>query len=222
MHPSTAMISFDTTKKKVAAGAWLDISQRDLPAGFTKYQKKTCLGAVVICKVKMDQKWIYILGMLVFYPSKSKTNFADLFSTTSGPSMSVFGLLVMNDVTALVLSLLLGVTSGAGGNIYLKENIKDGEKIEITCAPSVVGTLTVWFRVRDKLVMEYIASFSGNGLKKTNTTQPSSVFLYSKITQNILILESFNKDRDNGDYSCGSLSKNELKFGQVTRLVGGE
>lgn len=171
----------------------------------------------------MDQKWIYILGMLVFHPSKSKPNFADLFSTTSGPSMLVFGLLVMNDVTALIVSLLLEMTSGAGEDIILKENLKDGDRIEITCTPSVAGTLIVWFRVRDKFGMEYIASFSNTGLKKPNTAQPSSEFLDSKITSNILILKSFNKDKDSGDYSCGSLYKGtELKFGQVTRLVGGE
>lgn len=171
----------------------------------------------------MDQKWIFILGMLIFYPSKSKSNFADLFSTTSGPSMLVFGLLMMNDVTALMLSLLLEMISGAGGNIFLKENIKDGEKIEITCEPSITGSLIVWFRVRDKLGMEYIASFSNTGVRKSITAQPSSEFQDSKITNNILILKSFDKDKDSGDYSCGSLYKgNELKFGQVTRLVGGE
>lgn len=161
--------------------------------------------------------------MLVFYPSKSKPNFADLFSTTCGPGMLVFGLLMMNDVTALILSLLLEMTSGAGETIILKENIKDGERIEISCTPSGAGTLIVWFRVRDKFGMEYIASFSNNGVKKSNTAQPSSEFVDSKIMQNILILKSFNKDRDSGDYSCGSLYKGvELKFGQVTRLVGGE
>ena len=100
---------------------------------------------------------------------------------------------------------------------------KEGEQIEISCVPAGAGTMIVWFRVLDTSGMEFIGSYSVTGIKKTTTTNPSSVFTDTKIAQNKLILKSFNKDKDVGIYSCASLYRgNELKFGPVTRLVGGE
>lgn len=110
------------------------------------------------------------------------------------------------------------MTPGAGKDMLVKE----GERVEIKCHPPEGGSMIVWFRVLDKSGMEFIASFSNNGLQKSNTAKPSSAFSYTKILQYTVILESFNKANDNGLYSCASLRNSELKFGQVTRLVGGE
>lgn len=94
--------------------------------------------------------------------------------------------------------------------------------MEIHCQPSQVGSMTVWFRVRDKSWMEFIASFS-NGLKKETENSPSSEFTYGKINKDILTLKSFQREADSGLYCCASLFKGkELRFGSVTQLRGGE
>lgn len=100
---------------------------------------------------------------------------------------------------------------------------KEGQQVEIKCSPAEVGSMVIWFRVLDKSGMEFIASFSNNGVKKAAKTPPSSAFSYDSIRQSTLILKSFSAASDSGVYSCASLFKgNELKFGAVTRLVGGE
>lgn len=111
------------------------------------------------------------------------------------------------------------VTSGA-----LQETIvREGQNADITCNPKEKGSISIWFRVLDKSGMEFIASYGQNGLKKTQTTPPSSSFSEAKILSNTLVLKSFKKDKDSGIYSCASLYQGkELKFGEVTRLVGEE
>nr|XP_046240428.1 T-cell surface glycoprotein CD8 alpha chain isoform X1 [Scatophagus argus] len=126
----------------------------------------------------MNQKWIHIVVILVFYQQ---------------------------------------MTSGAGGD----KVVKDKTPVDIVCNPEGSGTMIVWFRVLDTSGMEFIASFSTNGIKKADTASSSSVFDYSKITQKTIVLKSFDKTKDSGAYGCALLQKGvELKFGSVTRLVG--
>uniref|UniRef100_A0A3Q1KFE4 Uncharacterized protein n=1 Tax=Anabas testudineus TaxID=64144 RepID=A0A3Q1KFE4_ANATE len=112
----------------------------------------------------MDQKWIQILLILMFYQSK-------------------------------------------GGNI------------EIFCNPPEKGSIVTWFRVLEKSRIQFIASFSNTGMDKSSGPLDPS-FSYSKIRDQKLILKNFKKHEDSGVYSCASLKSNELKFGEVTRLVG--
>nr|CAH60272.2 CD8 alpha chain [Dicentrarchus labrax] len=108
----------------------------------------------------------------------------------------------------------LQITSGAGEDKATTE----GQLVEIHCQ-SGTGTMIIWFRVLDKTGMEFIGSFSNNGVLKS--TSLSNIYRQTKINQNILILQSFNKSRDSGIYSCASLYKgNELRFGKITRLFG--
>ncbi|XP_030275953.1 T-cell surface glycoprotein CD8 alpha chain isoform X2 [Sparus aurata] len=109
------------------------------------------------------------------------------------------------------------ITSGADE----VKAVKEGDNTEIKCRPSEPGSMIIWFRVRDKSGMEFIASFNSAGMRKPNTKSPSSTFIDSKIGQNILILQSFKEAVDSGVYSCATLYKGtELRFGEVTRLVG--
>uniref|UniRef100_UPI003AAF9445 T-cell surface glycoprotein CD8 alpha chain n=1 Tax=Centroberyx gerrardi TaxID=166262 RepID=UPI003AAF9445 len=96
---------------------------------------------------------------------------------------------------------------------------KEQTPVEIKCVPSSRGSLVIWFRVVDNKAMEYIASFS-NGFIKQQSSSYKSIFAEEKISQDILLLKSFNKIRDSGIYSCASLTQNKLFFGEVTRLVG--
>lgn len=108
------------------------------------------------------------------------------------------------------------------GAYRLVPSIKQGVSAEIVCHPPETGTMTIWFRILDKAGMEFIASFS-NGLKKDTERSPSSSFTFSKISKHIVTLQSFDRNKDSGLYSCASLVKGkELVFGEVTRLVGGE
>ncbi|XP_037639020.1 T-cell surface glycoprotein CD8 alpha chain [Sebastes umbrosus] len=126
----------------------------------------------------MDQKWIQILGILVFCQQ---------------------------------------MTSGAGEDITAKE----GQPVQITCKPAEAGSMIVWFRVLDTSGMEFIASFTNNGLLKSPLASFPSTFSYSRIREDILILLKFSKDLDSGVYSCASLfGGKELKFGNVIRLGG--
>ncbi|XP_035518531.1 T-cell surface glycoprotein CD8 alpha chain [Morone saxatilis] len=114
-----------------------------------------------------------------------------------------------------ILVFCLKITSGAGEDKATPE----GQLVEIHCQPKTTGSMIVWFRVLDKTGMEFIGSFSNTGIVKSSPLSP--IFSFSKIIQKILILQSFNKSRDSGIYSCASLYKgNELSFGKVTRLFG--
>ncbi|XP_077459419.1 T-cell surface glycoprotein CD8 alpha chain [Stigmatopora argus] len=118
-----------------------------------------------------------------------------------------------------VLTLLLfykELTAGEG-----KEHIcKEGEPVEITCKPLELGSMIMWFRVLDHSGMEFLASFSNNGLSKSSSGSFSSTFQVTKIRDNVLILKSFRKAQDSGIYSCVTLKDNQMKFGPVTRLTG--
>lgn len=70
--------------------------------------------------------------------------------------------------------------------------------------------------------MEFIASFDLNRNAKPTDTRPTSEFDHSMIKNHILILKSFNKEKDSGQYSCAIHKGPALIFGKVTRLVGGE
>ncbi|XP_068576567.1 T-cell surface glycoprotein CD8 alpha chain [Cebidichthys violaceus] len=125
----------------------------------------------------------------------------------------------MNQKWILVILVILvfcqKITSGAGEEMQAKE----GQPVEIKCRPGEVGTMIVWFRVLDN-DMEFLASFSKDGFYKSSANS-FSTFSYSRMRDNILTLQSFNKTRDSGIYSCASLNKgNTLQFGKVTRLVG--
>ncbi|XP_078139973.1 T-cell surface glycoprotein CD8 alpha chain-like isoform X1 [Centroberyx gerrardi] len=120
--------------------------------------------------------------------------------------------------TLVILLLYQNIASGAStGALVTKEQTP----VEIKCVPSSRGSLVIWFRVVDNKAMEYIASFS-NGFIKQQSSSYKSIFAEEKISQDILLLKSFNKIRDSGIYSCASLTQNKLFFGEVTRLVGQE
>nr|XP_057923642.1 T-cell surface glycoprotein CD8 alpha chain isoform X3 [Doryrhamphus excisus] len=127
--------------------------------------------------LKMDQRWIYILAMLLFDH---------------------------------------GLAEGAG--IVFK--VKEGEPREIKCKPSESGSMIIWFRVRDTSGVDFIASFSNQGMIKKEGVSYSSIFSASKMSENIMTITSFSQGRDSGLYGCASLKGTQLIFGDVTRLVG--
>ncbi|XP_077384999.1 T-cell surface glycoprotein CD8 alpha chain [Festucalex cinctus] len=107
------------------------------------------------------------------------------------------------------------LTAGVGIDVKSKEE----QRIEMKCRPSDIGSMITWFRVVDKSGMEFLASFSNNGMAKSESKSFSSIFSDLRIREDILILKSFDKGRDSGIYSCASLKNNELIFGDVTRLL---
>lgn len=121
----------------------------------------------------------------------------------------------VND-TALILSHLPEMTPEAGG----AQKPQEGHLVEIKCNPSEKSSFVIWFRVLDTSGMEFIGSFTANGMVKS--TYISSRFTYTKIDQHIISLKKFNSVFDSGTYSCASFKNNELHFGEVTRLTGGE
>ncbi|XP_031725740.1 T-cell surface glycoprotein CD8 alpha chain [Anarrhichthys ocellatus] len=123
----------------------------------------------------------------------------------------------MNQTWILVILVFCQkMTSGAGEEMTVKE----GQPVELKCRPSVEASMIVWFRVLDNGI-EFIASFSREGFPKSPVASFPSTFSHSSIRNDILKLKSFNKARDSGIYSCGSLVKgNEMQFGKVIRLVG--
>lgn len=70
--------------------------------------------------------------------------------------------------------------------------------------------------------MEFIGAFDLNGNAKATDARPTSEFGLSKIRKDILILKSFNKEKDSGLYICATYKGPALTFGKVTQLVGGE
>ncbi|KAM8868210.1 T-cell surface glycoprotein CD8 alpha chain isoform 2-T2 [Synchiropus picturatus] len=92
---------------------------------------------------------------------------------------------------------------------------KEGEQVQIQCKPSI-GSLVMWFRVLDGGTVEFIGSFSSNGVLKG--TLPS-IFTHTP-GKEAITLNSFKSSRDSGLYTCGSLKNNQVNFGQVTSLIG--
>ncbi|KAM7422114.1 hypothetical protein PAMA_010269 [Pampus argenteus] len=111
----------------------------------------------------------------------------------------------------MILVFHQNMSSGAVKEI----TTKDGDHVDIKCA-AVSSTIILWFRILDTSGVEFIASFSRNGLLKSGI---SADFTHSKMSESILTLKSF-KAGDSGAYSCAAFKNNELIFGEVTRLVG--
>ncbi|XP_049590779.1 T-cell surface glycoprotein CD8 alpha chain [Syngnathus scovelli] len=101
----------------------------------------------------------------------------------------------------------------------IQQKSKEGQKVEIQCRPSESGSMVMWFRVSDKYNIDFLASFSNNGVLKFEKSSFSSIFK-RKPNEDVISLNSFNKDRDSGLYICASLKNSELVFGDVTRLTG--
>ncbi|KAM7401764.1 hypothetical protein PAMP_017052 [Pampus punctatissimus] len=117
----------------------------------------------------------------------------------------------VND-TASILSQFSEMSSGAVEEI----TTKDGDQVDIKCAPAGSSTTILWVRVLDASGVEFLGSFSNTGMRKSTI---SSFFTDSKMSHNILTLKSF-KSTDIGTYTCAAFKNNELIFGKVTRLVG--
>ncbi|CAG5983398.1 unnamed protein product [Menidia menidia] len=120
----------------------------------------------------------------------------------------------------LILVCCHNVTPGAAE----ERIVKVGDMVDINCQVKGVGTMVIWFRVLDHSGMEFIASFSPAGSKKSGMTNYESIFSHKGLKSDdnalyTLSLKSF-KSSDSGIYSCGLLIKgNELSFGEVTRLL---
>ncbi|KAK5872857.1 hypothetical protein PBY51_013519 [Eleginops maclovinus] len=115
----------------------------------------------------------------------------------------------------VILMIFREITSGAGVDMAIKE----GKPAQIECEPREKGTLVVWFRHLDRTGMEFLASFTNNGVQKVTGNSFSQLFSHSKEWPIYLTLKSFNQFRDSGVYCCASLKNSELKFGNATRLV---
>lgn len=111
--------------------------------------------------------------------------------------------------------ILTDITPGAGEELELTEGQQD---VDIHCVINERGTINFWFRALDNSGMEFISSFSPEGISKV----PSQSSSFKQTSVNKITLKSFKKDEDSGLYSCASLHKNTLIFGQVTRVVGGD
>lgn len=105
--------------------------------------------------------------------------------------------------------------------VVSNKEVREGDRVEIQCEPSEVGTMVIWFRVLDNSGMEYIGSFSKDGVRKATPTALSTSFGVTNMNKNVLTLNSFKAKEDAGVYGCAGLKSNELKFGRVTRLSGG-
>uniref|UniRef100_A0A8D3C2X5 Ig-like domain-containing protein n=1 Tax=Scophthalmus maximus TaxID=52904 RepID=A0A8D3C2X5_SCOMX len=116
----------------------------------------------------------------------------------------------------VILVFCQKMTSGTEDRV-----VKEGETVEIKCKLAEMLSMVIWFRVLDHSGMEFIASFSRDGTKKSPTPL-SPNFSLLKMDKQILTLNSFKKARDGGVYACATIKSNELKFGEVTRLIGGE
>lgn len=114
----------------------------------------------------------------------------------------------------MILVFYQKMTPEAGG----AQKPQEGHLVEIKCIPSEKSSFVIWFRVLDTSGMEFIGSFTANGMVKS--TYISSRFTYTKIDQHIISLKKFNSVFDSGTYSCASFKNNELHFGEVTRLTG--
>ncbi|XP_035486659.1 T-cell surface glycoprotein CD8 alpha chain [Scophthalmus maximus] len=114
----------------------------------------------------------------------------------------------------VILVFCQKMTSGTEDRV-----VKEGETVEIKCKLAEMLSMVIWFRVLDHSGMEFIASFSRDGTKKSPTPL-SPNFSLLKMDKQILTLNSFKKARDGGVYACATIKSNELKFGEVTRLIG--
>uniref|UniRef100_A0A8C6LBF2 CD8 antigen, alpha polypeptide n=1 Tax=Nothobranchius furzeri TaxID=105023 RepID=A0A8C6LBF2_NOTFU len=96
------------------------------------------------------------------------------------------------------------------------DKVKDGEEVSVSCDPKE-KQIIFWFRTLDSLSMEFIATFSNIGIKKSSVE--GFDVKYRMANEKTLIIKSFNNEKDSGIYGCAALYKgNELKFGPVTRV----
>uniref|UniRef100_A0A1A7XBL6 CD8 antigen, alpha polypeptide n=2 Tax=Iconisemion striatum TaxID=60296 RepID=A0A1A7XBL6_9TELE len=94
--------------------------------------------------------------------------------------------------------------------------VKDGADASVLCDPKEKNTI-FWFRVLDGSNMEFIASFSSTGMKKSVIEGFDTK--YKMANEKTLVIKSFSNKDDSGMYGCAALYKgNELKFGPITRV----
>ncbi|XP_076850988.1 T-cell surface glycoprotein CD8 alpha chain [Brachyhypopomus gauderio] len=106
------------------------------------------------------------------------------------------------------LSSLLFLPHGA----FPKE-VENGKNEVITCeTPKEQGTF--WFRMPDGAKFNFIAYVSA-----TQNQHNNDKYSIDK-NKNTLTIKNFNKTRDSGLYSCVSVNRNALRFGEVSRLHG--
>lgn len=100
--------------------------------------------------------------------------------------------------------------------------VNQGEEVPINCEiPEGQGMVT-WFRVLDKSGIEFIVSYSNSQIKAKSPVYERFRMTVEAGKVKKLVLKSFNKDTDSGVYSCACIKSNEMKFGPITRLVGGK
>ncbi|XP_010792042.1 T-cell surface glycoprotein CD8 alpha chain [Notothenia coriiceps] len=114
----------------------------------------------------------------------------------------------------VILMICHEMTSGA----VIDRAVKEGKSVQINCEPLEMGHMVIWFRHLDTTGMEFIASFTNNGMPKSTENSISKLFRPSTSRPISLTLQSFNQIRDSGVYSCASLKGNKMIFGNPTRL----
>ncbi|XP_056130721.1 T-cell surface glycoprotein CD8 alpha chain [Lampris incognitus] len=98
---------------------------------------------------------------------------------------------------------------------------REGARVEIQCTLSTRASQVIWFRLSGNSGVQYIASFHNGNLRNLSSAF-GSIFAAHENSQNTMVLKSFSQSRDSGTYSCGSVHKSTLHFGEVRRLAGEE
>ncbi|KAK1788437.1 hypothetical protein P4O66_016869, partial [Electrophorus voltai] len=93
------------------------------------------------------------------------------------------------------------------------KEVKNGQNEQITCnTRQEQGAF--WFRVQDDAKFQFIAYLSSTS-KKIESDK-----FRAHQSRDTLTLQRFDKANDSGLYSCVSVNRNKLHFGQAVRLYG--
>ncbi|KAF4077108.1 hypothetical protein AMELA_G00204290 [Ameiurus melas] len=119
---------------------------------------------------------------------------------------------------ALILSVLCVVLfgfHGVEGNVN-ERVIKENEPVTITCEKNYPTTV-FWLQLKENgQGFEYIGSFSKS--KKAGKLPEGSK---NEVTEKNFHINSFERQKDSGTYSCVFINNNQLEFSSITKLHGG-
>ncbi|XP_051533444.1 T-cell surface glycoprotein CD8 alpha chain [Myxocyprinus asiaticus] len=94
---------------------------------------------------------------------------------------------------------------------------KEGEEVQVRCDLEAFGLMILWFRINDA-GPEFLFTTKNKDIKvKVENENYKIVETSGKMH---LVIQSFEKKRDSGAYSCAVFNNNRLTFGKLSNIKG--
>ncbi|KAK2872432.1 hypothetical protein Q8A67_022329 [Cirrhinus molitorella] len=108
----------------------------------------------------------------------------------------------------VILSLFYG---GFANTVY-----QEGQEVTVNCDTKQAGVITFWFQINNNGA-KYLFTAKSTDVKFNVNATKYKVNPSGKIS---LAIQSFEKKKDSGLYTCAAMNNNKLFFGETTNIIG--